>query len=166
MKTPIYFIYGKVIAESGNIKVYEFNEKLFLERGPGHNLWADSAEVVEYTGQLKGRPKGDCLEIGLGLGVASEYILSSFGVISLTTVEVDSDVISTYNQLTPLPQHHVIHFDGYDYLLQTEETFDFIFLDFYDIIDEDTLPAIEIVGWWDIYTPDEFTTKFFEIFED
>ncbi len=58
MKTPIYFIDGKVVAESGNIKVYKFNGKLFLERGPGHNLWADSDELLEYADQLRGRPRG------------------------------------------------------------------------------------------------------------
>ncbi|KKM84747.1 hypothetical protein LCGC14_1296150, partial [marine sediment metagenome] len=64
-------------------------------------------------------------------------------------------------------------------LSQTNEKFDFIFLDFYDIIDEDTLEDIrvyvelskrilndggEIVGWYDIYTPDDFANKFFKLF--
>jgi len=183
MKTPIYFIDGEIIAESGHAKVYEFNGRLFLEIGPGHNLWADSEEVVEYADQLGRRPYGDCLEIGLGLGCASNYVLDLPHVKTLTTVELNTDVINVYGQIVDhVPNNHtIVNQSGVDYLLNTSNTFDFIFLDFYDRIDEDVLPDIElyvklskkilnpggeIVGWWDIYTPSEFTTKFIKIFED
>ncbi len=61
----------------------------------------------------------------------------------------------------------------------TKNNFDFIFLDFYDIIDEDMLLVIkdyvevgksklrengEIIGWFDPYTPEEFVAPFFELF--
>ena len=40
----LYFEDGKVIAESGDVKVYKMNDTLYLESGPGHNLWIDSTE--------------------------------------------------------------------------------------------------------------------------
>ena len=57
---------------------------------------------------------------------------------------------------------------------------DFIFLDAWSHIDEDTLPFIadlvqaakhvlkkdgSVVGWFDPFTPSEFSKTFFEIFE-
>ena len=36
----IYFKDGKLIAQSGEVKVYKMNDELFLEKGTGHNLWA------------------------------------------------------------------------------------------------------------------------------
>ena len=181
MTTPMYFTHGTITAESGNVKVYELAGERYLEIGPGHTLWAVSDEIVEYTEQIGNKPRGECLEIGLGLGVASNYILSREDVKSLTTVEVNEDVLEVYRQLNPRisSKHKMIHGSGQDFLLQTDEKFDFIFLDFYDVIDEDTLEDIriyvelskrvlndggEIVGWYDIYTPDDFANKFFKLF--
>ena len=179
MTTELYFTHGKIIAESGLIKVYEFNGELYLERGPGHNLWADSLEISELKDQIGGRPRGDCLEIGLGLGVASKYMLSK-NITSLTTVEKDMDVIKTYRQLNPPDgMHLIVCSSGADFMMSTKNTYDFIFLDFYDVIDEDTIedikdytklaktilrPGGEIVGWFDIYTPEEFVEPFFKLF--
>ena len=181
MITPLYFTDGKVIAESGDIKVYEFDGALYLERGPGHNLWADSNEIKELADQIEDKPRGDCLEIGLGLGVASKYILSKPEVSSLTTIEISPDVIETYYKINPdkNPAHEIICQSGLTYLVSTKDSFDFIFLDFYDVIDEDILPDIrdfvevgmsklreggEIMGWFDPYTAEEFVTEFFELF--
>jgi hypothetical protein len=47
MRTPIYFTDGEIVAESGAVRVYEFDGILYLERGPGHSLWADSEEIKE-----------------------------------------------------------------------------------------------------------------------
>jgi hypothetical protein len=181
MTTPIYFTDGKLVAESGYVRVYEWHKSLYLEKGPGHNLWADSNEIEELRDQIDNLPTGDCLEIGLGLGVASQFILSK-DISSLTTVEIDIDVIRTYQQLNPPDGGHwIICQSGADFMLSTENTYDFIFLDFYDRIDEDTLedikdhvniaktilrPGGEIVGWFDIFTPEEFVEEFFELFEN
>jgi spermidine synthase len=181
MRTPLYFTDGKIIAESGNIKVYEFNSALYLDRGPGHSLWADSEEIKELKEQIGGKPRGDCLEIGLGLGISSNIILENILVDSLITVEIDPDVIKVYKQMhSLLPKTHtIVNVSGLDYLVSTKDSFDFIFLDFYDIIDEDTLPEIrdyvevgksklrdggEIMGWFDPYTAEEFVSEFFELF--
>ncbi|KKL54682.1 hypothetical protein LCGC14_2262980 [marine sediment metagenome] len=182
MATPMYFTHGTIIAKSGNVKVYELAGERYLEIGPGHTLWAINNELKEYAEQIGTKPKGDCIEIGLGLGVASNYILSHEDVKSLITVEINEDVLKVYRQLNPRisRKHKMIYGSGQDFLLQTNEKFDFIFLDFYDIIDEDTLEDIrvyvelskrklnnggEVVGWYDIYTPDDLADEFFKLFK-
>ncbi len=186
----IYFEDGKVIAESGDAKVYKLNNELFLEIGPGHNLWALESELEDYIWQLNDKPRGECLEIGLGLGVASKYILSCPRVRGLTTVEVNEDVIKAYSQLKsedysfdynvyPEKRHTILNIDGLVYMYETKQRFDFIFIDCYDIIDEDTLPLIAdmsgagkrilnengiIVGWFDKATPEEHIEDFDRLF--
>lgn len=186
----IYFKNGELITESGEARVYKFNDDLFLEIGPGHTLWALESEISDYVWQLNDRPKGSCLEIGLGLGVASRYILSLPRVRSLTTVELNKDVIDVFKQLKPEhysldfeifseKRHTVLNADGLIYMYETKQTFDFIFIDCYNIIDEDTLPMIadmsiaakrilnndgEIVGWFDKATPEKFVKIFYSLF--
>ncbi len=182
MSTPIYFIDGEVIAESGNVKVYEMDGEHYLEIGPGHTMWADSGEIIEYADQIGDKAKGDCLEIGLGLGVASNYILDRPKVKSLTSIEKNIDVINVYKELNAMPNDHIIvNQVGVDYMINTETMFDFIFLDFYSLIDEDTLEDIrlyiqiaerilnkggEIIGWFDIYTLDDLADEFFKLFKN
>jgi len=182
MTSMLYFTRGEIIAESGDVRIYEMHGEQYLEIGKGHTLWADMNEVVEYADQIGDKARGNCLEIGLGLGVASEYILDRPKVKSLTTVEINEDVLEVYRQLNPGidNKHRIIHGSGHDFLLQTDEKFDFVFLDFYNVIDEDTLieielyvelskrilrPEGEIIGWWDIYTPEEFVSEFERIFK-
>jgi len=180
MTTPIYFIDGKVIADSNDIVVYEMDGVRYLEQGPGHSLWADSEEIEQLSEQINGAPRGNCLEIGLGLGVASEYILSKPKVNSLTTVELSSDVIYVYYELNKKDDRHtIICQNGLDYMLETDKKFDFVFLDMYSCIDEDTLPEIksyvnasknilndggEVMGWFDPSTPIELAKEFFGYF--
>lgn len=193
MSSMLYFKEGDKIAESGNVRVYSFNNDLFLEIGEGHTLWALESELSDYIEQLGGRPKGNVLEIGLGLGVASRYILSLPNVRALTTVEANSDVVNVYNTVMERDRvfmenfshkkHLVLNTDGLSYVYNTKRKFDFIFMDFYDRIDEDTLPEIKdmvegckraqilakggkIMGWFDPYTPDEFTEQFYNIFSE
>lgn len=178
----IYFKDGKLIAESGDASVYIMNNELFLEKGPGHNLWALESELDDYMSQLDSWPRGDCLEIGLGLGVASKYLLSFPKVKSLTTVEIDEDIIAVQKQVNPIDddRHLILNADGLYYAYKTKRMFDFIFLDFYSHIDEDSLPQIadmvaackrtlkrkgKIIGWLDKYTPGDFAKMFMGIFE-
>jgi len=180
--TPIYFTHGDLIAESGNMRIYDFNGLLHLEEGPGHTLWAIEDEIDEYKEQIGNYPHGDCLEIGLGLGIASRYILSCEGVKSLTTVEISEDTIIVQKQAYFIDdnRHEVVCVDGLEYINLTDKTFDFIFMDFYHFIDEEGLPEIEtyvkackrilrnngkIVGWFDIHTPEEFVEPFYKLFE-
>lgn len=173
----IYFRDGEVIAEHGNAVVYKMNGELFLEIGPGHTLWALESELADYVVQLKDFPRGRCLEIGLGLGVVSRYLLSFPKVEHLTTVELNPDVIAVHNKIKESDRgtvlryspdkHRILNADGLQYAYQTNQRYDFVFVDFYDRIDEDTLPQItdmvkackrlltpngKIMGWLDKYT--------------
>ena len=191
-KTKLYFVDGKLIAQHGKARVYEMDDQLFLEIGKGHDLWALESEYYVYMEQLKDKPKGNCLEIGLGLGVASRCILTFPEVTHLTTVEKSKDVIAVHDQLIPymdrkldkwLPydstRHTIVHKAGLPYLFECTDTYDFIFMDFYKLIDEDSLPMIrdmvlaskrvlnaggKIWGWLDPFTPAEFYEEFMEIF--
>jgi len=48
-----YFTKGKIVAESGDVKVYLMQGQLFLEIGPGHDLWALESEDFDYINQLR-----------------------------------------------------------------------------------------------------------------
>lgn len=178
----IYFEAGELVAESGDARVYEFNDELFLELGQGHHLWALESELKDYIWQISDKPKGDCLEIGLGLGVASKYILSCPNVNSLTTVELNENVIKTQAIANKIDdkRHTILNCDGLLYMYNTKKLYDFIFIDCYELIDEDTLPIIAdivlagkrilkkngiIIGWFDEATPEEFVEPFFRLFK-
>jgi spermidine synthase len=191
----IYFKDGNLVAESGDARVYamevEGNKELFLELGKGHTLWAHTMEWEDYVYQMQGRPRGNCLEIGLGLGVASRYILSCPAVDTLTTVEVNEDVIALQKQINPIDdkwglvsfsdRHIIVNAEGLAFAYETKSRYDFIFIDCYDRIDEETLPIIadmafacrrllkedgEMIGWFDKYTPEEHVASFFSIFNN
>jgi hypothetical protein len=179
--TGIYYIDGDVITESGDVKVYQDDYDTYLEIGPAHTLWALGSERKDYEKQLSNRPFGDILEVGLGLGVSAKYMLSLEKVKSLITVELNSEVIKVFNYLNiGLDKRHtIINSNGLDYVKSIDKKFDFIFLDYYTLLDEETLAGIEImvywckkilkpggkiIGWYDKYTPDNFTIWFNEIF--
>jgi spermidine synthase len=187
----IYFRDGELVAEHKSARVYLMNDELFLEIGSGHTLWALQSEISDYIDQLRDWPTGDVLEIGLGLGVASRYLLTFNKVKSLTTVELNEDVVAVHAQIRDRlytdeyikaiksKQHVILNTDGLIYMFTTKYKYDFIFLDFYDRIDEDTLPLIKdmangcrkvlnpggvAIGWLDPHTPDEFVYEFEKIF--
>lgn len=179
--TGIYFKDGRIVAESGDVRVYQDDYDTYLELGPAHTLWTLASEVTDYEEQIGNESFGDVLEIGLGLGVASKYMLSLEKVKSLTTIEINKNVIKVFNYLNIKldEKHTIINSSGLDYVKNTNEKFDFIFLDYYTLLDEETLANIEIMvywcrkilrpggkimGWYDKYTPDNFTTWFNEIF--
>lgn len=189
-KDLVYFEDGVLLAESGEAKVYKMADDLFLEIGPGHNLWALESEFKDYTWQLKDFPKGDCLEIGLGLGVASRYILTFPKVKHLTTVEINRDIINVHGKIKDKDRkfsldydpikHSILKANGIEYAYQTKRRYDFIFIDCYAIIDEDTLPFIadmiiacskvlksdgKMIGWLDKYTPENYINIFYKMFE-
>ena len=176
----IYFIDGDLVAESGDVRIYLYDDLLHLEIGPGHNLWMVESEIKELVEQIGDSPRGNCLEIGLGLGIASRYILSFPEVEKLTTVEINPDVIAVHQIVNYIDdaRHKGINGNGLDFILQTKEKYDFIFLDYYSIIDEDTLELLDIyvkasrkilaedgiiLAWFDPYTPEEHAHEFFDI---
>jgi spermidine synthase len=176
----IYFVDGDIIAEHGRVRVYLYDGLLHLEIGPGHNLWMVESELKELSEQIGDSPRGKCLEIGLGLGIASKYILANSKVESLTTIEINSDVIAVHKMMNHLDdtRHKIINANGLDFILQTDEKYDFIFFDHYSIIDEDTLEMLGtyldattrilntdglVLAWFDPYTLKEYADKFFDI---
>ncbi len=181
----IYFEDGELIIESKDVRVYNYKDELFLEIGKGHTLWTLESELDEYVKQLKDNPFGDVLEVGLGLGVASRFMLSLSPVKTLTTVELNYNVINVHKEVSKIrksanKKHTIINDSGLHYICTTENEYDFIFLDFYDRIDEDTLPSIHdmvnnckrilrpngrIMAWFDPYTPEEFVGPFYALFE-
>jgi len=195
MSSCIYYDDGKLVAESGHVKVYEMFGSLFLEIGPGRNLWALESEYVDYICQLAGKPRNKCLEIGLGLGIASRCILTCPHVTSLTTIEKSKDIIDIYEKVGSIlddgsriekwlpydsSKHKVYNCCGLEYLYKTNAKYDFIFLDFYSHIDEETMPQIGdmvkaakmcleydgiLMGWFDPYTVDEFIEPFYNLFK-
>lgn len=178
----IYFIDGKLIAEHGEARVYLYNGLLHLEIGEGHTLWMVEDEIKELSEQINDLPRGNCLEIGLGLGIASKYILSKPEVSSLTTVEINPDVIAVQKMVNEIddPRHTIINANGLDFIIQSDDKYDFIFFDHYSIIDEDTLEMLDtytkvskrilnkdgiMLGWFDPYTLDEDAEIFFNMFK-
>jgi len=173
---PTYFEKGKLILESGEARIYEWDTVWYLEIGQGHTLWTYSKEIEAYEEQIGDKPRGDCLEIGLGLGISAEYILSNDAVNSLTTIEINKDVVDLYEKYRRFqpPKHRVLHGSGRDYLISTDRKFDFVFLDFYYFIDEDTVEEIvdyiklcervlrkygEVVIWTDQFPDEEYIRR-------
>ena len=178
----IYFYDGELIASHNMARVYTMSNDLYLEIGIGHNLWAFSGELDTYIWQMQDYPCGDCLEIGLGLGVATKYLLSFPHVRSLETVEINKDVIEVQRQSNKIndTRHSIINDDGLHYLYSTDKMFDFIFVDCYKVIDEETLPLItdiasgcrrvlrdggKVIGWADDATPEYFIKPFYKLFD-
>jgi spermidine synthase len=186
----IYFQDGELVAEYGKAKVYKMNGDLFLEIGPGHVLWALESEFYDYVTQLQDYPRGRCLEIGLGLGVVSRYLLTFPKVEHLTTIEIEPDVIEVHKSIEEgirgvaleykHSRHKILNADGISYAYQTKQMYDFIFIDCYDRIDEETLPMIadtaaacsrlltkggRMMGWVDKNTPAESYNIFKSIFD-
>lgn len=190
IESLVYFEDGVMVAETGEAKVYKTPYDLFLEIGPGHNLWALESEYEDYVWQIKDLPKGSCLEIGLGLGVASRYILTLPKVEHLTTVELRKDIVKVHEKIKDSDRkfcldynpekHQILQANGIEYAYQTKQRYDFIFIDCYNGIDEDTLPFIadmaiacsktlkpggKMMGWLDKHTPEDFVGVFHQIFE-
>jgi spermidine synthase len=192
-ENAIYYEDGELVASSGEVRVYNMDDQFFLEIGLGHTLWTFEGEIFDYIEQLGDTPSGDVLEIGLGMGVTSRYLLSCEKVKTLTTIEINKDVIKVHNKIKELlddklkdivnitsdKKHRIINNDGLRYITHTQRKYDFIFIDNYTIIDEETLPEIEelvkaaakilnsdgiISGWYDKYTLESFTVTFNDIF--
>lgn len=178
----IYFYDGELIASHNTARVYKMFDDLYLEIGVGHNLWAFSGELDNYIWQLQNYPHGNCLEIGLGLGIASKYLLSFPKVTNLETVEVNKDVIEVQKKVNEINnvKHTIVNEDGLSYLYRTNKKFDFIFVDCYKVIDEETLPLItdivngckralkdggKVIGWIDDATPEYYINMFLKLFD-
>ena len=178
-KESTYFRNGKLIAKSGDVRVYTMDNELFLEDGR-MNLVSSDSKKGDYIWQISGKPKGNCLVIGLGLGTIVSYILSLNKVSSLTIIEENKDIISVVNKLNKFEGlFEIICIDYLSYLYKNNTKYDFIFIDCYTKIDETTLPYIAdivvasklnlksggvLLGWFDIRTSERFVDSFYNLF--
>lgn len=179
----LYFRDGQLIAEHGDARVYVMDGLRYLEVGKNgaHSLWTHEGEIQWYfDNDLVSRSKGNCLEFGLGLGFASEIILSNSKVKKLITVEIDLDVVAIQDEVNPISdERHIIVNDSLEeYLETTKNTFDFIFIDTYITTDDETLlwledmvpkaksilnPGGDIMAWLDEASLEEEKKRFNEI---
>lgn len=179
----LYFRDGQLIAEQGDARVYEMDGLKYLEVGENnsHTMWTDESEKSwYYKNGLDFKARGFCLELGLGMGWASEIILSNSEVEQLITVEINLDVIAIQDEVNPISddRHVIINDDADNYTETTNNTFDFVFIDTYLTVDEDTLlwleaiiPKIrtklnsggEIMAWLDEFALEEDKKRFYEI---
>jgi hypothetical protein len=100
-----------------------------------------------------------------------------------TNFNQDEDIINLYNSYKPtVDKRHEIHNVDYEfYLNRTARIFDFIFINFYDLINEKSLIEIEkciklckqrtknnalIMGWYDINTSKSDKKKFEVLFSE
>lgn len=178
-KESVYFRDGKLISKSGDIRIYDLNNELFMEDGR-MNLIASEEDKSEYIWQLGSKPRGDCLVVGLGLCTAARYIISLPSVDSVTVLEQNPDIISAVHQVKEeLELFKVIHGDYIPYLYKSNIKYDFIFVDFYNRVNEGTLPYIAdvvaacktclkpngiILGWLDIKTAERYIEAFYNLF--
>jgi len=158
--------------EQGDVKIYrsEGEQYLFIDQ----TLYASSTERPWYVTNVYPRAKGKCLEIGLGLGVASKVILANKAVTHLLTVEKNEDVISAFGR--PLFKHNILNADIKEWLESfpaLEPMYDFIFVDHYTFEEEeievlDALaealkyllkPGGQMVFWIDANAPEEDQEK-------
>lgn len=178
-KETVYFRDGKLVAKSGDVRVYRMEDELFLEDGR-MNLISSDVKKSDYVWQIGSKPKGNCLVIGLGLGTVAKYLLSLNKVTSVTVLEENEDIINAVNILNESAGlFKIIHTDYITYLYSNTMEYDFIFIDCYSKVDETTLPFIAdltvackinlvpegiLLGWLDMGTSEKFIDSFYSLF--
>lgn len=178
-KETVYFRNGKLVAKSGDIRIYNMDDELFLEDGR-MNLISSSDKKSGYIWQIGDRPVGNCLVIGLGLGTVARYLLSLNKVTGVTVIEENKDMIEAVNRLgMSADLFEIICTDYLMYLYKHSINYDFIFIDCYTKVDESTLPYIAdlaiacktnlasegiLLGWLDMKTPEKFIDSFYSLF--
>ena len=108
-------------------------------------MYASTTERSWYALNVYPYAKGKCLEIGLGLGVASKAILANKKVSHLLTVESNEYVIAAFGR--PLLKHNILHANVYDWILGLKNIgalYDFIFVDHYTFEEEELVNLIQL----------------------
>jgi len=175
-----YFTDGKLVSNSGNVNIYKMNGDLFVEDGRMNLISSDSAKS-EYIWQLGNKPKGKCLVLGLGTAMVPKYIMTIPKVISVTTVEENSDVIKAISTIVREFDKLDVKCDEYlHYLYSSTNQYDFIFVNCYYKVDNSTIPYIAdiitacktvlapdgvLLGWLDINTPEKYIDTFYKLFD-
>ncbi len=179
-KGTIYFRDGDLVAKSGEVRVYKMNNELFMESHRG-NLVSSDKDLSDYIWQVNSKPFGNCLIVGLGLGVAARYTLSLNGVTNVTVIEEDADIIKAQADAVTMDDDRltILNKEFLPFLYKTKEKFDFVFIDCYNKIDEDSFPMVAdiaiasrtvlardgiLIGWLDNSTPEIFIDAFYNLF--
>ena len=168
---------GQLTYRNGDVRIYvvDYEEYLFI----GPVLYASTTERRWYLWNVYPHARGKCLEIGLGLGVASKVIQANKAVRHLLTIESSMEVIIAYGQ--PLPRHAILEANIYEWIgnwVWKKPVYDMIFVDHYVFdMDEDLhlledlrdnlLPLLKPKGnmifWIDENAPDEDQKAFKEL---
>lgn len=128
--------------EQGDVRIYNSDgeQYLFVDQ----TLYASTTEKGWYIQNVYPRAKGKCLEVGLGLGVASKVMLANSATTHLLTVEKNENVIAAFGK--PLFKHNILHADVKEWLSNfpvLSPMYDFIFVDHYTFEEEE----VELLDW-------------------
>jgi spermidine synthase len=159
---------GTLTYQHEDVRIYrvEGEDYLFV----GNTLYASSTELDWYIKNVHPHARGKCLEIGLGLGIASQAILANKAVRHLLTVEKVPEVIEAFGK--PLPRHMLLEADIYKWIdgwVWKKPTYDLIFVDHYTLDIEELQLMMELrdnlrpllrpkgnmIFWIDENAPDE-----------
>lgn len=173
----VAFRNGELLAKSGSVKLFNFNNELYLE-DVANDLIISGSKKNDYVWQLGAKPFGKCLILGLGLGNSYCYIKSLPKIESITLVEQNKDIITVNNDIK-YGMYNVINEDYLHFLFKSEEKYDFIFIDCYYKVNIVTLPFIAdlvvpckkmlstngiLIGWLDNNTPEIIIDAFYNLF--
>ena len=128
--------------QQDNVRIYQMDGQhyLFVDQ----TMYASTTERAWYIHNIMHYAQGKCLEIGLGLGVASKVILARPEVTHLLTIENNEAVIAAFGK--PLPRHNIAAADVHEWLnnfIDPSAMYDLIFVDHYTWDDEDTYFELE-----------------------
>jgi spermidine synthase len=144
MKGPFDFWEENAFLEYQNedVRIYDMDGQkyLFVDQ----IMYASTSERSWYVKNVMPYATGKCLEIGLGLGVASKSMLVKKEVRHLLTVEANERVIDAFGR--PLRNHNILHADIYNWvenLVYVDPVYDFIFVDHYTLEDEEVITPLE-----------------------
>lgn len=135
---------AKLEYNQGDVRIYNAGKEQYLF--VGQTMYASTKERSWYVSNVYPYARGKCLEIGLGLGVASKVITAGENVTHLLTVEKNPEVIAAFGK--PWLKHNILNMDVVEWISNfpvLEPMYDFIFVDHYTF-DDDDLDMLEWVG--------------------
>lgn len=138
MKDPFDFWNKNAVLEyeKEDVRVYKMDDEhyLFIDQV----IYASTTERPWYIQNVMPHAEGRCLEIGLGLGVASKVILAKPEVKHLLTVELNEAVIGAFGR--PFTRHNILCADIYKWIDNFQDPtpmYDLIFVDHYTSMEDE-----------------------------
>lgn len=131
---------GRLVYHVGDIRIYMANKERYLF--VGQTMYDSTSLRKWYIDNILKYCKGKVLEIGLGLGCASEVILTSPLVSSLVSIESNPDIISTC--LIDDSRHKIVNREINEWVRNVPgfSFFDFIFVNHYSF-SEGVIPELK-----------------------